>query len=147
MSEVKRSAWLVQQGVWDMPKESMPLAAGYLKAAALADEEIRSEMDVQIFNFGGGKTLTAMAETMFSQGAPDILAFSVFGWNYRSFGSLAEAFKQIRPNGWVIFGGTHVANQGQRTFRQFPDVDVVVNGEGDFIFRELLRAHLGERRV
>jgi len=147
MSHGKRSAWLVQQGVWDMPKESMPLAAGYLKAAALADENIRREMEVRIFNFSGGNTLAMMAEELFSQGAPDILAFSVFGWNYSAFGSLAEAFKQIRPDGWVIFGGTHVANQGQRTFRQFADVDVIVNGEGDFIFRDLLRAHLGESLV
>jgi hypothetical protein len=147
MSYGKRSAWLVQQGVWDMPKESMPLAAGYLKAAVLADEEISQEMGVRIFNFGGGDTLTVMAEELFSRGVPDVLAFSVFGWNYSAFGSLAEAYKQIHPDGWVIFGGTHVANQGQRAFRQFPDVDIIVNGEGDFIFRDLLRAYLGDRPV
>jgi radical SAM C-methyltransferase len=147
MSHAKRSAWIIQQGVWDMPKESMPLAAGYLKAAALADERISAEMDVRIFNFGGGDSLTTMAETVFSSGIPDVLAFSVFGWNYREFGALAEAFKQIRPQGWVIFGGTHVANQAERTFRHFPDVDIVANGEGDLVFPELLRAYLGDRRI
>src|SRR6185437_4978779 len=147
MSHAKRSAWIIQQGVWDMPKESMPLAAGYLKAAAMADERISAEMDVRIFNFGGGDSLTTMAETVFSSGIPDVLAFSVFGWNYREFGALAEAFKQIRPRGWVIFGGTHVANQAERTFRHFPDVDIVANGEGDLVFPELLRAYLGDRRV
>src|SRR5450432_2780291 len=143
MSHGKRSAWVVQQGVWDMPKESMPLAAGYLKAAAISDAEISRQMAVRIFNFGGGDSLTAMAEKIFSAGAPDVLAFSVFGWNYRAFGALAEAFKQIRPDGWVIFGGTHVANQAERTFRQFTDVDILANGEGDLVFPELLRAYLG----
>jgi radical SAM C-methyltransferase len=147
MSHSKRSVWIIQQGVWDMPKESMPLAAGYLKAAALADEVIRQEMDVRIFNFGGGDPLTVMAEKIFSEGAPDIMAFSVFGWNYREFGALAETFKQIRPDGWVIFGGTHVANQGARTFRMFPDVDIVANGEGEAIFPPLLRAYLDGRAV
>lgn len=147
MSQGKRSAWIVQQGVWDMPKESMPLASGYLKAAALADEEIRRQMDVQIFNFGGGDSLTAMAEKIFSEGTPDVLAFSVFGWNYRAFGALAEAFKQVRPDGWVIFGGTHVANQAERTFRHFSEVDIIANGEGDLVFPELLRAYLGDREV
>lgn len=125
----------------------MPLAAGYLKAAALADDDIRRGMDVRIFNFGGGDSLTAMAEKIFSQGTPDILAFSVFGWNYREFGAIAESFKQLRPDGWVIFGGTHVANQGARTFRVFPAVDVVANGEGEAIFPALLRAYLGGRSV
>lgn len=147
MSPPKRSAWIVQQGVWDMPKESMPLAAGYLKAAALADEDIRREIDVRIFNFGGGDSLTVMAEKIFSQGTPDVMAFSVFGWNYREFGAIAETFKQLRPDGWVIFGGTHVANQGARTFRVFPAVDVVANGEGEAIFPALLRAYLGGRSV
>lgn len=142
----KRTVWIVQQGIWDMPKESMPLAAGYLKATALACESIRDEMDIHILNFGGGHTVTVMAETMFSGGAPDVLAFSVFGWSYHPFGALAETYKQMRPDGWVIFGGTHVANQAERVFRQYPPVDVVVNTEGEFVFRDLLLAYLAGRK-
>lgn len=142
MPSRKRIVWIVQQGVWDMPKESMPLAAGYLKAAALASEPIRDEMEIRIFNFGGGDPVTIMAETMFAEGLPDVLAFSVMGWSYFSFGNIAEGFKQINPDGWVVFGGPHVANQAARVFRQFPEVDVVANGEGEFVFREILLAYL-----
>jgi len=141
----KRTVWIVQQGIWDMPKESMPLAAGYLKAAALACEPVRDEMDIRIFNFGGGDTVTVMAETMFTERPPDILAFSVFGWSYHPFGALAETYKQVRPDGWVIFGGTHVANQAERVMRQYPQVDIVVNTEGEFVFRDLLLAYLADR--
>jgi radical SAM C-methyltransferase len=141
----KRIVWIVQQGVWDMPKESMPLAAGYLKATAQQSDVIRDEMDIRIFNFGGGDSVTVMAETMFAEGTPDVIAFSVLGWSYYSFGHIAECFKQINPRGWVVFGGTHVAHQGHRVFRQFPDVDIVVNGEGEFVFRDLLSAYLGGR--
>jgi hypothetical protein len=143
----KQSAWIVQQGVWDMPKESMPLAAGYLTAAALEHDAVRSEMDIRIFNFGGGDSVTTVAEAIFGEGWPDLLAFSVFGWNYYAFGHLAETFKQLSRGGWVVFGGTHVANQAERTFRQFPAVDVVVNTEGEFIFRELLLARLAGRKT
>jgi radical SAM C-methyltransferase len=138
----KTTVRLVQQGVWDMEMESMPLAAGYLKAMVLTDERLRDNFDVEIINYRGGVTLTKMANEMFTGGAPDILACSIFGWNYRTFGSLAETFKQLNPDGWVIFGGTHVANQAERTMRQFPEVDVVVNGEGELIFRDLLHAYL-----
>lgn len=141
----KRSVWIVQQGVWDMPKESMPLAAGYLKATALGNETIRDELDIRIFNFGGGDTVTVMAETMFAAGTPDVLAFSVFGWSYHPFGAIAETYKQVCPHGWVVFGGTHVANQAERVFRQYPQVDIVVNTEGEFIFRDLLLAFLEGR--
>jgi radical SAM C-methyltransferase len=133
---------LVQQGIWDMPLESMPLASGYLKATAIADDVLAMNFDINIRNFRGGITLSSMAYQLFSERVPDVLAFSVFGWSYRAFGALAATFKQLNPRGWVVFGGTHVANQAERTFAMFPDVDVVVNGEGEHIFRDLLHAYL-----
>ncbi|MFD6299167.1 KedN5 family methylcobalamin-dependent radical SAM C-methyltransferase [Streptomyces sp. NPDC060235] len=129
---------LVQQGVWEMPLESMPLASGYLKASALSDARLTDRVDISIHNFKGGETLMGMAGALFASGAPDVLAFSVLGWNFREFGALAETFKQINPQGWVVFGGTHVANQAERTFRIHDDVDIVVNGEGELVFADIL---------
>jgi hypothetical protein len=129
----KIRVFLVQQGVWDMPMESMPLAVGYLKAAALADDRICAEVEITIHNFRGGVQLPRMANKLFTEGPPDVIGFSVFGWNFRSAGALAETFKQLNPKGWVIFGGTHVSHQAKRVFRLFPDVDVIVNDEGEFI--------------
>ncbi len=136
------SVYLLQQGVWDMPLESMPLASGYLKAMVSSDDYLRSRVDATIHNFRGGVTLMKMAVEVFNAGAPDVICFSVLGWNYQKFGALAETFKQMNPDGWVIFGGTHVANQAERTFRMFPEVDVIVNGEGEEVFVELLKARL-----
>ncbi|WP_285442767.1 KedN5 family methylcobalamin-dependent radical SAM C-methyltransferase [Streptomyces sp. ISL-12] len=140
--DCKTTISLVQQGVWEMSLESMPLASGYLKSTLMADEEISPRVDVSIKNFRGGTTNAAMGNELFSGGPPDILAFSVLGWNYQSFGALAATFKQLNPAGLVVFGGTHVANQAARVFRMFPEVDVVVNGEGELTFRELVRACL-----
>ncbi|CCH31872.1 Radical SAM domain-containing protein [Saccharothrix espanaensis DSM 44229] len=133
---------LVQQGVWDMPLESMPLASGYLKAMALADPVLRDRVRIEICNFRGRVTHGEMANRLFAGDPPDVLAFSVFGWNQRAFGALAATFKQLNPDGWVLFGGTHVSEQADRVFRLFPSVDVVVNGEGELTFVELLRARL-----
>jgi radical SAM superfamily enzyme YgiQ (UPF0313 family) len=134
---------LAQQGVWQMPLESMPLACGYLKAMALADPEIRDRVSITISNFRGGVTHAQMALDLFGDGTPDVVGFSVFGWSFSAFGSLAATFKQLNPAGWTIFGGTHVSGQADRVFRMFPEVDVVVNGEGELTFAELLRARLG----
>ncbi|MGD2115810.1 MAG: KedN5 family methylcobalamin-dependent radical SAM C-methyltransferase [Acidobacteriota bacterium] len=144
MAERKARIWLVQQGVWDMPVESLPLASGYLKATADADERIRSEADVRIFNFGGGDTTRSMVTALFRDELPDMVAFSVLGWNFRTFGILAATFRQLRPGGWIVFGGNHVTHQAERVFRLVPEVDVVINGEGERTFRDLLRAYLGD---
>ncbi|MBJ3809210.1 KedN5 family methylcobalamin-dependent radical SAM C-methyltransferase [Streptomyces flavofungini] len=136
------SVSLVQQGVWEMPLESMPLASGYLKAVAMADERLADHVDVTIHNFKGGDNLMGMAGKLFGSGVPDVLAFSVLGWNFREFGALAETFKQLNPDGWVIFGGTHVANQAERTFRIHDDVGIVVNGEGELVFGDILHEYV-----
>src|ERR1043165_649044 len=86
---------IVQQGIWDMPLESMPLASGYLKATALADETIAAKADISIRNFRGGITLSSMAYQLFSERVPDVLAFSVFGWSYRRFGALRSEERRV----------------------------------------------------
>ncbi len=129
---------LMQQGAWDMPVDSMPLAVGYLKAVIDADVDFRGEVEGTISNFRGGAQLQDMAKELLSGEIPDVVAFSVLGWNYRNFGALAETFKQVNPRGLVVFGGNHVAYQSERVFRDFPWVDVVVNGEGEHTFHELL---------
>ncbi|MFI6346461.1 KedN5 family methylcobalamin-dependent radical SAM C-methyltransferase [Streptomyces sp. NPDC050560] len=139
----KKKVLLIQQGVWAMSLESMPLASAYIKATALDDQRIRDQLDIEIRNFDGGATLVNIAQELFGKGdVPDVIAFSVLGWNFRTFGCLAETFKQLNPDGWVVFGGTHVAHQAARTLRMYPEVDVVVNGEGELTFREVLNAYL-----
>lgn len=133
---------LVHQGIWDMEKLSMPLALGYLKAYAQQDERIRSTVDFRIFNYrGADRPINVIPEVLIEE-TPDVLACSVFGWNFRNFGQIAATFRQINPAGWTIFGGTHVAYQARRVFSLYPEVDVVVNGEGEISFANLLRAFL-----
>jgi hypothetical protein len=104
---IRKKLWLVQKAVWDIKDTglgSMPLASGYLKAMADSDERIHSEMDVKIFGFDGSDTVISMIQCMFSEEIPDIIGFSVYGWNLTTFGKIAETFRMYNPNGWVIFG-------------------------------------------
>jgi hypothetical protein len=128
-----------------MEKLSMPLALGYVRAFAEQDERIRDAVAFRIFNYRGADQPVRMVPEVLIEQPPDILACSVFGWNFRNFGQLAATFRQIRPQGWTIFGGTHVALQAERVFRLYPEVDVVVNGEGEISFANVLRAYLAGR--
>lgn len=136
---------LVQQAAWDVPVDTMPLAVGYLKAVLDADVDLASAVSTEICNFRGGTNLYGMARQLFGDGLPDVLAFSVLGWNYREFGSLADTYKQLRPDGVVVFGGVHVAHQAQRVFHDYPWVDVIVDGEGELTFRDLIEHYLAHR--
>ncbi|MFC3994768.1 KedN5 family methylcobalamin-dependent radical SAM C-methyltransferase [Nocardiopsis sediminis] len=133
---------LVQQGVWHMSKESMPLASGYMAAAVQANERLNRDCRVSIENFPGDATPWEMAVRLLESGAPDVVGFSVLGWNVRQFSAVAEAVKRANPRAVVVFGGNHVANQAERVFRTCPQVDIVVNGEGEFTIQEIIGAVL-----
>jgi radical SAM C-methyltransferase len=130
---------LVQKSVWHMAKEAMPLAAGYMAAVINADPKLSAECDVSIENFAGNATIVEMAIRLLKQ-PPDVVGFSVLGWNIRQFAAVAQAIKQANPHALVIFGGNHVANQAERVFKQHDAVDIVVNGEGELTFRDILYA-------
>ncbi|HEY1750206.1 MAG TPA: KedN5 family methylcobalamin-dependent radical SAM C-methyltransferase [Caulobacteraceae bacterium] len=136
---------IVQQGAWDTARESLPLAAGYLAATIQGRAGLSRDVAVEIVSFRGGTDVAAMARRLFVE-PPDVLAFSVQGWNFRHFVELADTFKQVRSDGLVIFGGTHVANQAERVFRLCPAVDMVANGEGEHTLAEILQHVLAGRR-
>jgi hypothetical protein len=138
---------IVQQAVWRTSGHtSMPLAAGYLKAMVEADPALRHDCAVRIANFSGSESVAEMIQALLDD-MPDLLCFSVLGWNYRAFGQVASTCKQFRPDSWVIWGGNHVAYQAPRVFAEWPAVDVVVNGEGEFTFRDLVHAALERRKA
>lgn len=141
MTKVRVS--LVHQGVWKMNTLSMPLSLGYIKAASYADPGIRSAAEIDIRTYRGSVTAAEIIHDLLSHDPPDILGFSICGWNLYRFAAVAETYRQVKPDGWIVFGGPHVANQAERVCRLYPAVDVIVNGEGEFVFREILEAYLG----
>jgi radical SAM C-methyltransferase len=126
-----------------MRRESMPLAIGYLAACVRHDPELGPQCDVVLKNYDGGKTAFDMAVELLCEPLPDVVGFSVLGWNIQHFASVAGAIKQVSPETLVVFGGNHVAHQGESVFARYPQVDAVVNGEGEFTFPELLRRRFG----
>jgi len=146
--ETATKVWLAQQSVWDLQAtglESMPLACGYLKAAAEADELVARRADLRIFNFGGHDGALSMIRRLLCPEVPDVLACSVYGWNFNTFCRVAETFRDLNPAGLVVLGGPHASGQVERVMRLCPAVDVIVHGEGELTFRDLLRALLQGR--
>src|SRR5262249_46257109 len=109
MTTRRRRVHLVMQNAWNSELLSVPLALGYLKAYAEADDSIRRALDIRIFNYPRSTSVSQMAAELFRD-PPDILAFSVLGWNFQNFGHLSDTYRQICSDGWCIFGGNHVSH-------------------------------------
>jgi len=71
---------------------------------------------------------------------PDVAAFSVQCTTYPPSVRIAEELKKIKPEVRIVFGGHNASFVDELTLSRFPFVDVIVRGEGEITFPELILA-------
>ena len=78
---------------------------------------------------------------------PDVLGFSCFMWNWELNCEIAQKVKAKYPNCLIIFGGQHqpLADRNSGFFETHPYVDILVHGEGEETFAEVLKQNLKTR--
>ncbi|HSH35915.1 B12-binding domain-containing radical SAM protein [Schnuerera sp.] len=73
---------------------------------------------------------------------PDIIGFSTYIWNREETLKICEVLKIIKPEMKIILGGPEVSFDGKDILQNNFFVDIVVYGEGEATFRELLKTSL-----
>jgi Radical SAM superfamily/B12 binding domain len=75
---------------------------------------------------------------------PDVVAYSTYIWNMLATLSVGRAVKKMLPRTLTVLGGGEFLTRAAslRVMREQPWVDVVVVGEGEFTFQELLLRYL-----
>ena len=91
---------------------------------------------VQIREFTVNQREELIVSELFAM-RPDVLAFSCYIWNIDMVLSIAETFKKIAPEVKIVAGGPEVS-YGFKS----PDADIIVSGEGEAAFSELVRGFL-----
>lgn len=80
------------------------------------------------------------------QHKPDVIAFSCYIWNIRIVEEVLVELKKILPDASIWAGGPEVSYRGTSFLKQYPQVDLVLCGEGEKIFTEAVqRYEKGER--
>ncbi|CCQ73094.1 B12-binding domain-containing radical SAM protein [Magnetospira sp. QH-2] len=74
----------------------------------------------------------------------DVRGFSVYVWNINISLEAARRLKQQDPDKLIVFGGPHVPDNPETFLRDHPFVDLVVHGEGEQTFLEILEAATDE---
>jgi Radical SAM superfamily len=119
-------------------------ALGYLHAAAAADPVIATRCEfrkhvVEQRSHEAGQDLERLLDRIGGEpGGPFALALTVCFWNRAASLELARRAKLRWPSCWVILGGNDVSYQQDALFAAAPWVDVLVHGEGELRFRDLL---------
>ena len=79
---------------------------------------------------------------------PDVLAFSCYIWNMEMIEKLIPTLSKILPNCKIILGGPEVSFNSEELFIKNPDLDLVIEGEGEQTWYELMTHYVdGERAL
>jgi len=116
------------------------LAQGYLRAYAAADSEVGIEADIQSIDFCSTCNDPLQVAFYISNAKPDVLGLSCYCWNIDQMRHIASMVRKTLPDTKIVGGGPEVTPIADDFLEANPAFDVIVRGEGEATFTELLRA-------
>lgn len=116
------------------------LALGYLKACALADPDLAARANIDIVDFCTDCNDPLQVAYYVAHAKPDIVGLSCYCWNIDVMRHIAEMVRKTMPEARIIAGGPEVTPIAEEFLAANPSFDVVIRGEGEATFAELLRA-------
>lgn len=124
----------------------LPYIGAVLRGYAEMDETIRAN-----YEFAGMWDGRPSPEEVVAQlDDPFLFGFSCYVFNFEWTMQVAKAVRQAFPRCIMIAGGPHVPDDpgnffGRSFFDEYPWIDVLVHGEGEVPFVELLLAYLHDQ--
>ena len=68
-----------------------------------------------------------------------IYAFSCYIWNISQIRQICRQLRKIRPDTWIVWGGPEVSHDAAERLAGEASVDLIISGEGETPFLNLLR--------
>lgn len=130
------------------------LAARNIRRYCLGDAEIGNALRFHLFDydlrdFREARPQSALRWSFVSQFdetvrdmlrlRPSVIGFSCYLWSTETSLHLAHLIKQVLPDILIVFGGPDAGPRADELLEHHPQVDVVVEGDGELPFLELLR--------
>jgi radical SAM superfamily enzyme YgiQ (UPF0313 family) len=114
-----------------------------LKAQIYKDNLLKRRIHVETFEFDSQFTgdATINAVRIFEY-RPDIAGFSCYCWNMGIVLHYTKLLKQLLPNVKIVLGGPEVSFNSEEILKKNDEIDVIVRGEGEATFHELVSSLL-----
>ena len=116
-----------------------PLALHYLKA--YANKESGDGITIAVKNYSIDMAPNLIIHDLLKD-SPDVIAFSCYIWNTEKILALSDMLKKLNPAVKIVLGGPEVTATADIILTENEWVDVIVLGEGEQTFAELLRYYL-----
>lgn len=117
------------------------LAVYSLKAYCTKNK--RHECQIDILEFTINQHRDAILRGIYTQ-KPRIVAFSCYIWNISLVLELADTLRKILPDCKIWLGGPEVSFRTEAFLQEHPEIDLIMVGEGEASFSELVELYGGE---
>ena len=120
-----------------IPEFYLPYTVGILWSYAVQFDNIKNNFKLAELIFKR-ENIDVVVDRMID---PAIVAFSCYVWNWEYNKALAQKIKEKFPKCTIIFGGPSVTDKPFQKlfFQKHRYVDCVINGEGEYSFKEVLQ--------
>ena len=135
---MKRNLYFFQVNYPYGKSAHLPYTAGQLCAYAFDDKDVADNFRLENIFFLRDSVDNVLKKIQ----NPSVVAFSTYLWNCNFNKEVARRIKELYPDCVIIFGGHHVA-PGGGMLNECPYIDYLLHGEGEIIFRRLLRSLIG----
>jgi radical SAM superfamily enzyme YgiQ (UPF0313 family) len=113
---------------------SPPLGICYVAAAFEA-----AGAEVEIFDFIVSQYTKEKLASELDRFKPDIVGSTSVTMNFPGAASIMQDVKKHNPSIITIMGGPHVSFDAARTLKKYPEIDLLVIGEGEETIKELVQ--------
>ncbi len=94
--------------------------------------------DIRIFESLVNKSQQDLLEQLVTQ-QPVVVGFSTYLWNIEACLHLAGLLAQLLPDALLVLGGPEAGPRAEELLSRHPEIDYVIDGEGEMAFRDLLK--------
>jgi len=114
----------------------LPYSTGLIWSYCILDKQVTDN-----YNLDGWFYYRQEMETVLSQiDNPSVIGFSCFVWNWKYCKEIAKEIKKEWPDCTIVFGGWYppFSDRSDGFFEDNSYVDVIVHGEGELTFKDVL---------
>ena len=98
-----------------------------------------NDYDVDILNWHNGKDRIGEIENFLREKQPGWIGFSIMHANRWGAIEIARIAKHLNPDVKIVFGGPGATFLWEHLLENFPEIDFIVPGEGEYVFQDLIR--------
>ena len=124
---------------WFVMGEYLPPPYGILQLAAYLENNVK-DVDIEVLDCNAEQVDWKELERHIESFNPDIVASSALATcnTYVAVRTL-ETAKRVNPDTLTVAGGQHFAITAQESLKTYPEIDVIVRGEGEQTLIELVK--------